>query len=75
MEDFTLELKTDWEGDFNAAMDSVVLLNAGKREEQSVEEWAEIVQRNVEHLKITVAKDWPEGYDLTPFHEAIAANA
>jgi hypothetical protein len=59
---------------YNAAMDSVNLLNAGKPEYQSPEDWADCVKRNVEHLKIVVAKDWPEGYDLAPLNAAIAAN-
>jgi len=33
------------------------------------------VQRNVDHLSIIVAKDWPTGFDLKPFNDAIAANA
>jgi hypothetical protein len=65
----------NWEGTYKAAMDSVNLLNAGKPEGDSAEDWAGTVQRNVDHLKIQVAKDWPEGFDMTPFNDAIAANA
>ena len=65
----------NWEGTYKAAMDSVNLLNAGKPEGDSAEDWAGTVQRNVDHLKIIVAKDWPEGYDMKPFNDAIAANA
>ena len=68
-------MEQDWQGTLNAAMDSVNLLNAGKPAEQSDEDWADCVKRNVEHLKIQVAKDWPEGYDLAPLNAAIAANA
>ena len=65
----------NWDGTYSAAMDSVNLLNNGKPEGDSAEDWAGTVQRNVDHLKIIVAKDWPEGYDMKPFNDAIAANA
>lgn len=65
----------DWDGTYSAAMDSVNLLNAGKPEGDSDEDWAGTVQRNVDHLKLQVEKEWPAGYDLTPFNDAIAANA
>jgi predicted alpha/beta hydrolase family esterase len=65
----------NWQGTYKAAMDSVNLLNNGKPEGDSAEDWAGTVQRNVDHLKIIVAKDWPEGYDMKPFNDAIAANA
>lgn len=57
---------------FNAAMDSVNLLNAGKPEKMTDEDWADTVKRNKEHLEIQIAKgDYYAGYDLTPFEEAI----
>jgi hypothetical protein len=65
----------DWQGDYNAAMDSVNLLNAGKPVRESDEDWANTVQRNVDHLKLQLEKEWPSEYDLTPFSAAIAANA
>lgn len=65
----------NWQGTYNAAMDSVNLLNAGKPADQSDEEWADCVKRNVGHLKLQVEKDWPEEFDLTPFNSAISANA
>jgi hypothetical protein len=65
----------NWEGTYNAAMDSVNLLNNGQPEGGSAEDWAGTVQRNVDHLSIIVAKDWPTGFDLKPFNDAIAANA
>jgi hypothetical protein len=69
-----MEMETNWQGTYNAAMDSVNLLNAGKPADQSDADWADCVKRNVEHLKIIVAKDWPAGFDLAPFNAAIAAN-
>jgi hypothetical protein len=55
---------------YSAAMDSVNLLNAGKPEGMD-----DAVSRNVEHLKIMVAKDFWTTEDLTPFNAAIAANS
>ena len=61
------------ERSYNAAMDSVNLLNAGKPEQMTDEEWADIVKRNKEHLEIQLAKsDYYAGYDLTPFEQAIS---
>ena len=60
------------ERSYNAAMDSVNLLNAGKPEDMSDEDWADTVKRNKEHLQIQLDKgDFYAGYDLTPFQEAI----
>jgi hypothetical protein len=58
---------------YSAAMDSVNLLNAGKPEDMSAEDWADTVKRNKEHLEIQIAKgDYYAGYDLTPFENAVA---
>ena len=58
---------------YSAAMDSVNLLNAGKPEEMSDEDWADTVKRNKEHLEIQIAKaDYYAGHDLTPFEDAVA---
>jgi hypothetical protein len=54
---------------------SVDLINAGQPEGMSDEDWADTVSRNVEHLKIMVAKDFWTTEDLTPFNAAIAANS
>jgi hypothetical protein len=57
---------------YSAAMDSVNLLNAGKPEKMTDEDWADTVKRNKEHLQIQVAKgDYYAGHDLTPFEEAV----
>jgi hypothetical protein len=55
---------------YDAAMDSVNLLNAGKPERMTDEDWADTVSRNKEHLQIMVAKDFWQGQDLTPLREA-----
>jgi hypothetical protein len=55
---------------YDAAMDSVNLLNAGQPEGMTDEDWADTVARNKEHLQIMVAKDFWQGQDLTPLREA-----
>ena len=56
---------------YSAAMDSVNLLNAGKPENMADTEWASCVSRNVEHLKIMLAKDFWTTEDLTPLQQAV----
>jgi len=57
---------------YDAAMDSVNLLNAGKPEDITDEDWADTVKRNKEHLEIQIAKsDYYAGHDLTPFEDAV----
>ena len=56
---------------YSAAMDSVNLLDAGKPVDVTEDEWADRVRRNVEHLKIMVAKDFWQGQDMTPLQSAI----
>ena len=58
---------------YSAALDSVALINAGKPEDITDEDWADTVKRNKEHLEIQIAKgDFYAGYDLTPFEQAVA---
>jgi hypothetical protein len=57
---------------YNAALDSVNLLNAGKPEGMTDEDWADCVARNKEHLRIMLAKDFWTDQDLTPLSEAAA---
>ena len=60
------------ERSYNAALDSCDLLNAGKPEQMTDEEWADTVKRNKEHLEIQIEKrDYYAGYDLTPFENAV----
>lgn len=56
---------------YSAAMDSVNLLNAGKPEEMSDEDWADCVKRNKEHLEIMLAKDFWTNEDLKPLQDAV----
>jgi hypothetical protein len=58
---------------YSAAMDSVALLNAGKPEDMTDEDWQDCRQRNIDHLNIQIAKgDFYAGYDLKPFEQAVA---
>lgn len=58
---------------YSAAMDSVNLIDAGKPQNMSQEEWDDCVRRNVEHLKIMVAKPYWTYEDLTPLTAIIDA--
>ena len=58
------------EKDYSAAMDSVALLNAGKPEGMTDDEWTDCVKRNKEHLRIMLAKDFWTTEDLTPLQQA-----
>ena len=55
---------------YSAAMDSVNLINAGKPEDMTAEDWADCLSRNKEHLQIMLAKDFWTTEDLTPLQEA-----
>ena len=57
---------------YNAAMDSVNLINAGKPEGMADEDWADVVARNKEHLNIMLAKDFWTTEDLAPLQAAAA---
>jgi hypothetical protein len=57
---------------YSAAMDSVNLINAGKTEGMTAEDWADCLARNKEHLKIMLAKDFWTSEDLTPLTIASA---
>ena len=59
---------------YTAMGHSVDLLNAGQPEGMTDEEWADCVKRNVDHLKIMVAKDFWTDEDMTAVNAAIAAN-
>lgn len=57
---------------YSAAMDSVNLINGGKPESMSDEDWADTVSRNKEHLQIMLGKDFWTDEDLTPLQAAAA---
>jgi len=58
---------------YSAALDSVNLLNAGKPEDMTAEDWADTVKRNKDHLEIQIAKgvEFYGEHDLTPFENAV----
>ena len=55
---------------YSACMDSVNLINAGKTERFTTEEWADCLVRNKEHLKIMLAKNFWTTENLTPLQAA-----
>ena len=57
---------------YDAAMDSVNLINGGKPEDMSDEDWAATVERNKAHLQIMLAKDFWTTQDLAPLQAAAA---
>ena len=57
---------------YSAAMDSVNLINGGKPENTSDEEWADTIARNKEHLNIMLAKDFWTNENLAPLQAAAA---
>jgi hypothetical protein len=57
---------------YSAAMDSVNLINGGKPEKMSDDDWADCLSRNKEHLVIMLAKDYWTTEDLTPLQAASA---
>ena len=57
---------------YDAAMDSVNLINGGKPEDMPDEDWAATVERNKAHLQIMLAKDFWTTQDLAPLQAAAA---
>ena len=59
---------------YSAAMDSVTLLEKVAADPDAYTDDPTVVERNVEHLESVVGWDFWTDEDLTPFHNAIAAN-
>jgi hypothetical protein len=57
---------------YSAAMDSVNLINGGKPESMTADDWADCLSRNKEHLVIMLAKDYWTSENLTPLRAASA---
>ena len=57
---------------YSASMDSVNLINAGKPEGMTAEDWADCLSRNKEHLVIMLAKDYWTTQNLAPLQAASA---
>jgi hypothetical protein len=65
--------KQEVQRSYDAALDSCDLLNAGKPEDMTDEDWSDCVKRNKEHLEIQIAKgaEYYGDLDLTPFEKAV----
>lgn len=61
MEKLTLEEITQ---NYKAMMDSVELINAGKPDEMSDQDWVDCVKRNREHLELMLEQDYWTNEDL-----------
>jgi hypothetical protein len=59
---------------YSACMDSVNLINGGKPERMTEEDWEDCLSRNKEHLVIMVAKTYWTNEDLAPLNAAIAVS-
>ena len=57
---------------YSACLDSVNLINGGKPELMSAEDWEDCLARNKAHLVIMLAKDFWTTEDLTPLQAASA---
>jgi hypothetical protein len=55
---------------YSACLDSVALINAGKPEGMTAEDWADCLSRNKEHLILMLAKDFWTNQDLTAIRAA-----
>jgi hypothetical protein len=55
---------------YSACLDSVALINAGKPEMMTAEDWADCLARNKEHLVLMLAKDFWTNEDLTAIRAA-----
>jgi len=57
---------------YSACLDSVNLINGGKPEGMTAEDWADCLSRNKEHLVLMIAKDFWTNEDLAPLQAASA---
>jgi hypothetical protein len=57
---------------YSACLDSVNLINGGKPENTSDEDWADTLERNREHLRIMLAKPYWTNENLAPLQAAAA---
>jgi len=60
-------------GTYNAALDSVSLINDLAAKDELTEDEIKTIQRNVEHLQLMVGKDFWGSKNLKPLNDAIAA--
>ena len=57
---------------YSACLYSVALINGGKPEKMTAEDWADCLARNKEHLVLMLAKDFWTTEDLAPLQAASA---
>lgn len=55
---------------YAACLDSCNLINGGKPELMTDEEWADCLERNKAHLRLMLAKDFWTNEDLDPLQAA-----
>jgi enolase len=55
---------------YSACMDSVNVINRGKQDGMTEEDWADCLARNKEHLKIMITRDFWTTENLTPLQAA-----
>jgi hypothetical protein len=55
---------------YKAAMDSVNLINAGKPEDMTAEDWTDTLKRNKDHLILMLTKTYWTTENLTPLQAA-----
>lgn len=60
---------------YRAAMDSVNLINQLVEKGDLTEEEKKTIDRNVEHLKIILGREYWTTEDLTPFENAVSAGS
>lgn len=53
------------------AMDSVNLINAGKPQDMTDDEWFDVVTRNRAHILIMLSKDFWTTEDLRPLRKVV----
>ena len=58
---------------YTAMLHSVDVINGSKFDWMSDDKWADIVEKNKEHLRIMVAKDYWTSEDMTSVNAAIGS--
>lgn len=56
---------------YSSTMDSVNLISQPKPEMMSESEWLDCIERNKQHIRIMLTKDFWTTEDLTPFEDAV----
>lgn len=57
---------------YSSTMDSVnLVMNQDKPEWCSISEWSDCIERNKQHIRIMLEKDFWTTEDLTPFEDAV----